>query len=136
MSHCFLVDEDKRPKSRQVGEASGLPTTRELHSQFNHRKRVPGTNPSIRNSAVSRPKTLRSEEALGLPCHEADYSCTQVLRLEGSLKFAAILQKDQDPEHRRYQCRSNARRRKRQMKRKDVVQLRRKHRERERHKEA
>ena len=34
----------------------------------------PGTNTLNRNSAVSSLKTLRSEEALGLPCDEADYS--------------------------------------------------------------
>jgi hypothetical protein len=34
------------------------------------------TDPRIRSIAVSSLKTLRSEEALGLPCNEADYFCT------------------------------------------------------------
>jgi hypothetical protein len=42
----------------------------------------PGTNTLNRNSAVSSLKTLRSEEALGLPCSEANYPTPQALRLE------------------------------------------------------
>lgn len=42
-----------------------------------------------------------------------------------TLEACAILQKDKDPEHGCYQCRRNASRRKREMKREDVIKLRR-----------
>src|ERR1700722_11779943 len=58
------------------------------------------------------------------------------LSSQKSVEAVAVLQKDQNPEHGCYQCRRNACRRKRQMKREDVIKLRRKQRKRERHKEA
>lgn len=47
------------------------------------------------------------------------------LRAEDALEAFAVLKEDQYPQYRGHQSRSNARRRKRQMKRKDVVELRR-----------
>src|SRR4029077_6117973 len=49
------------------------------------------------------------------------------LRPEDALEAFAVLNEDQYPQYRGHQCRSNARRRKRQVKRKDVVELRRQH---------
>jgi hypothetical protein len=49
------------------------------------------------------------------------------LRAEDALEAFAVLKEDQYPQYTRHQSRSNARRRKRQVKRKDVVELRRQH---------
>src|SRR5580704_15138408 len=49
------------------------------------------------------------------------------LRGEDPLEAFAVLKKDQYPQYRGHQSRSNGRRRKRQMKRKDVVEFRRQH---------
>src|SRR5712672_1190063 len=46
------------------------------------------------------------------------------VRVEDAFEAFAVLKEDQHPQHRGYQSRSNARRRKRQVKRKDVVELR------------
>src|SRR5579862_2850110 len=52
------------------------------------------------------------------------------LRAEDALEAFAVLKEDQYPQYRGHQSRRNARRRKRQVKRKDVVELRRQHRQR------
>src|SRR5580692_1859587 len=49
------------------------------------------------------------------------------LRPEDALEAFAVLKEDQYPQYRGHQSRTNARRRKRQVKRKDVVELRRQH---------
>src|ERR1700730_17145542 len=58
------------------------------------------------------------------------------LRAEDSLEAFAVLKEDQYPQYRGHQSRSNARRRKRQVKRKNVVKLRRQHCQRKRHEAA
>src|ERR1700675_793559 len=49
------------------------------------------------------------------------------LRAEDALEAFAVLKEDQHPQYRGHQSRRDARRRKRQVKRKDVVELRRQH---------
>src|SRR5580700_11832339 len=49
------------------------------------------------------------------------------LRPEDALEAFAVLKENQYPQYRGHQSRNNARRRKRQVKRKDVVELRRQH---------
>ena len=49
------------------------------------------------------------------------------LRAEDALETFAVLKKDEYPQNRGHQSRRNARRRKRHVKRKDVVELRRQH---------
>src|ERR1700683_1017633 len=58
------------------------------------------------------------------------------LRAEDALEALAVLKEDQYPQYRGHQSRRNARRRKRQVKRKDVVELRRQHCERKWHEVA
>src|SRR5580698_3880949 len=58
------------------------------------------------------------------------------LRGEDPLEAFAVLKEDQYPQYRGHQSRSNGRRRKRQVKRKDVVELRRQHGQRKRHEKA
>jgi hypothetical protein len=96
---------------------------------------VPCANSLIRNSAVSSLRPFRSEEALGL-LQRSRLFFHHRLYGQNAVEAVAVLQKDEYPQHGRYQCRSNARRRECQVEGKDVIQLRRKHRKRERHKEA
>src|SRR5580692_3488749 len=114
-----------------MASATGL----EAIDPSGRRRHLRGSTTGIRALALIDTENVPLRGGAGPPLQRSRLSLCRRLCAEDALEACAILQKNKNPEHRGYQCWSNARRRKREMKREDVIKLRRKHRERERHKE-
>src|SRR5260370_9817367 len=81
-----------------------------------------GTYPSSNSQKPVNVQSVQSGRLLGRN------SCMRRrLRAEDAVEAFAVLKENQYPKYRGHQSRSNGRRRKRQVKRKDVVELRRQH---------